>query len=167
MSQAGPGTGPPQDPVGRVSVTGPGPLVVLGLAGLLVGWAGRRQALGSDWPRLDVGWLTIGAIWFVAAITLGIAFLTRRAVQAERVGLPPRQGLSRLVLGKTIARVAAATLGLCLGVVISRIGVASDAASTDIVLALLAGLGAAVGVAAGLLLEHACRVPPGDSFDLP
>lgn len=160
---------PPPEPTpsGHVQVTGPGPLVIIGLVGLAIGWGSRWQAINSGSPSPSVGWLIIGVTWFIAAATAGIAYLTRRTVVARPADLPPQQGLARLVLGKSIARMAAFGLGVFLGIAISRLGVGSENAHDVILRAVVAAFGAGFGVAAGLLLEHACRVPPGASTDLP
>lgn len=157
----------PPEPSGHVQITGPGPLVVLGLVGLVIGWGSRWVAINSGSPSPRVGWLVVGVVWFIAAVTFGIAHLTRRAVRSGRPGLTAQQGLSRLVLGKSVARLAALGFGIFLGIAISRLGVASDSAAEVITRALLAALGAAGGVVAGLMLEHACRVPPGPEGHLP
>ena len=148
------------EPAGHVAATGPGPLVVLGLVGLCVGWAVRGQAIRSGAPTPVISWLAVGVTWFLVAVTAGIAFLTWRAVQRERVRLTPQQGLTRLVLGKTMDRLAALALGGYLGAAISVLGVDGDSADRLLLRASIAAVGAALGVAAGLALEHACRGPP-------
>lgn len=150
------------EPAGRIRQTGPGPLVVLGLVGLVIGWAARGQAIRSDAPTPSISWLAVGVTWFVVAITAGTAYLTWRTVQRERHALSAQQGLARLVLGKTIARLSALVFGGFLGVAVSNLGVGGENADRVLLHALVAALGAACGIAAGLLLEHACRVPPGE-----
>ncbi len=150
------------EPPGTITQTGPGPLVVLGLVGLVIGWAARGQAIRSDAPTPSISWLAVGVTWFVVAITAGTAYLTWRTVQRERHALTAQQGLARLVLGKTIVRLSALVFGGFLGIAISNLGVGGDKADRVLLHALVAALGAAGGVAAGLLLEHACRVPPGE-----
>jgi len=150
------------EPAGRVQPTGPGPLVVLGLLGLVVGWAARGQAIRSDAATPSVSWLAIAITWFVVAVTAGTAYLTWRVVHRDRRTLTAQQGLARLVLGKTIDRLAALALGGFAGIAISNLGVGGENADRVLLHASLAALGAAAGVVAGLLLEHACRVPPGD-----
>lgn len=152
--------GPP--PAGTIRATGPGPLVLLGLVGLVIGWASRGQAIRSDAPTPSISWLAVGVTWFLVAVVAGTAYLTWRTVQRERHALTAQQGLARLVLGKTIARLSAAAFGGYLGVAISNLGIGGDKAHEVLVHALVAALGAAGGIAAGLLLEHACRVPPGE-----
>ncbi|HET6152195.1 MAG TPA: DUF3180 domain-containing protein [Marmoricola sp.] len=152
---------------GRITPTGPGPLVVLGVLSLFVGWGARGLAIREGWATPSISWLAVLAVWFVAAATAGIAYLTWRTVRDERHRLTPQQGLSRLVLGKTIARMGALVFGGGLGSAISNLGVDADNANKLLLRALLAAFGAAAGLAAGLLLEHACRVPPAESGDLP
>jgi hypothetical protein len=152
---------PEPEPNGHVEPTGPGPLVVLGLLGLAIGWAVRGQAIRSDVPTPMISWLAVGVTWFLAAVTAGTAYLTWREVQRDRVLLRPYQGLTRLVLGKTMCRLAALALGGYLGAAISVLGVSGEFADRMLLRALVAALGASLGLAAGLALEHACRVPKG------
>lgn len=135
--------------------------MVLGSIGLFVGWAVRGQAIRSGAPTPMISWLAVGVTWFLVAATAGIAYLTWRSVHRDRVLLTPQQGLTRLVLGKTMDRLAALALGGYVGAAISVFGVDGDTADRLVVRALICAVGAALGVAAGLALEHACRVPPG------
>jgi hypothetical protein len=147
---------------GRIRPTGPGPLVVVGLVGLVIGWAIRGQAIRADNPAPGVSWLAVGTAFFVAAVIGGVALLTWRTVQLDHQRLSPQQGVARLLLGKAIARLGAFGVGAYVGVAISNIGVSGEHASTTIVRALVAALGAGAALAAALLLEHACRVPRED-----
>ncbi len=151
---------PPPPTEGRIHPTGPGPLVVIGLVGLVVGWAIRGQAIRNGSPAPGVSWLAVGTAYFVAAAVAGVAYLTWRTVQREHLHLSAQQGVARLVLGKAIARLAAFGLGAYVGIAISHVGVGGEQASTTILHALLAAVGAGIALVAGLLLEHACRVPP-------
>ena len=153
---------PPAPAGGRIRPTGPGPLVVVGLVGLAIGWAIRGQAIRSGAPVPGVSWLAVGTAYFVAAVVGGIAYLTWRTVHRDRLTLSAQQGVARLVLGKATARLGALGLGAYLGVAISNLGVDGEHTTSTIVRALLAALGAAVALATGLLLEHACRIPPED-----
>ena len=162
LPPAGPEPAPPPPTEGRIRPTGPGPLVIIGLVGLLVGWAVRGQAIRHDAPVPGVSWLAVGTTFFVAAVMGGVAFLTWRTVHREHRRLSSQQGVTRLVLGKAIARLGAFGLGAYLGVAISNVGVGGEHATATIVRALLAALGSGLALASGLLLEHACRVPPED-----
>lgn len=153
---------PAPPPEGRIRPTGPGPLVVIGLVGMVIGWSLRGQAIRRDAPAPTVSWLAAGTAAFVAAVVLGVAYLTWRTVHREHRRLSAQQGVARLVLGKTIARLGAFGLGAYVGIAISNIGVGGEHTTATVVRALLAAAGAALALAAGLLLEHACRVPPED-----
>lgn len=157
------GDDPAPPPVeGRIRPTGPGPLVVVGLVGLVAGWAVRGVAIRSGAAAPGVSWLAVGTAYFVAAVVAGIAYLTWRTVQREHLRLTAQQGVARLVLGKTVARLGALGLGAYVGVAISHLGVDGEHTGATILRALLAALGALGALVAGLLLEHACRVPPED-----
>lgn len=153
-------------PAGHVGPTGPGPLVMIGSVGLVIGWAARGIAIRNESPTPSLSWTAVGVVWFVAAVTAGIAFLTWRTVQRERRRLTAQQGLARLVLGKTVDRLGAFALGGSLGLLISTIGVSGDWADRTLLRASICAFGAFGGVVTGLLLEHACRVPPGQRGDL-
>ena len=66
------------------------------------------------------------------------------------------------MLGKAVARLGAFGVGAYLGIAISHLGVDGEHTTATIARALLAAAGAATALAAGLLLELACRVPPED-----
>jgi hypothetical protein len=153
---------PPLPPEGRIRPTGPGPLVVIGLVGLVIGWAIRGQAIRADAPAPGVSWLAVGTAFFVAAAVGGVAYLTWRTVHREHLRLSPQQGVARLVLGKAVARLGALGIGAYVGIAISNVGVGGEQASGTIARALVAAVGAALALTSGLLLEHACRVPPED-----
>lgn len=161
--QAYPGEPGEDEPEGgHIAATGPGPLVVLGVLGLFLGWAVRGSSLRlrETEPVPTVSWVAVGATWFVAAGVAGIAYLTWRAVQRERHRLETHQAVARLVLGRTIARIGAFVAGGFLGASISNLGVGGESAEQALIRAFLAALGAGLATAAGLLLEQACRVPP-------
>ena len=153
---------PPPPTEGRIRPTGPGPLVVVGLVGLVIGWAIRGQAIRAGAPAPGVSWLAVGTAYFVAAVVAGVAYLTWRTVQREHLHLTAQQGVARLVLGKAVARLGAFGLGAYVGIAVSHLGVDGEHTTTTILKALLAALGAGLAVVAALLLEHACRVPPED-----
>ena len=129
---------------------------------LVIGWAIRGQAIRNDSPTPGVSWLAVGTAFFVAAVVGGVAYLTWRTVQREHLRLSAQQGVARLVLGKTIARLGAFGVGAYVGVAISHLGVDGEHTGSTILRALLAALGAGGALVSGLLLEHACRVPPED-----
>lgn len=149
---------PPQEPRGSIRSTGPGPLVVFGGVGLVVGWAIRPVSLRMGTTEPQVTWLSIAIVFFLAAVVGGAAYHTWRA-RRDGVRLEPHRAVNRLVLGKTCALVGAGLAGGYFGFVLGHLGVAdSDRTTTQMWHAGLAGFGGLLIVAAALLLEQACRV---------
>ena len=152
----------PDPPQGRVVPTGPGPLVVAGVAGMVLGWAVRPLSLRLDYAEPNISFTTIGALFFVAAIIGGSAYVTRRTVRRNRADLAHHQAVNRLVLGKACALVGALILGGYLGYAVAQLGVANPASGTRLWRSLLAALGGLAVMVTALLLELACRVPDRD-----
>lgn len=149
----------PAPPPGSIQPTGPGPLVVAGVIGLVLGWAVRPLAIRLDFAEPNVSFTSIGVLFFVAAIVGATAYVTRRTVRRNRHDLAHHQAVNRLVLGKAVALVGALALGGYLGYAVAQLGVANPSADTRLWHALLAALGALAATVAALLLEQACRVP--------
>lgn len=158
-----PVTSPDQEesepPRGRVRPTGPAPLVSLGVVGLVAGWAVRPLCLRLGYGEPNISLVSIGLLFFAAAIIGGSAYLTRRTVVRDRFALATHQAVNRLVLGKACALVGALLTGFYLGFALAHLGVSGPAADTRLWRGALAGASAAVVTITALLLEHACRVP--------
>jgi hypothetical protein len=143
---------------GTVHPTGPGPLAAFAAAGLVVGWAARPLSIhfGTTEPR--VTWLSIGLVYFIAAVIGGAAYQTWRA-RRDGVRLEPHRAVNRLVLGKTCALVGATLAGGYFGFALAHVGVSdSDQATTQLWHSVVAGCGGVLVLVAALLLEQACRV---------
>jgi hypothetical protein len=136
--------------------------VVVGLIGLVIGWSIRGVAIRSGNLTPGVSWFAVGIAFLVAAVVGGTALLTWRTVRRARPTLTAQEAVGRLVLGKATARLAAFGVGAYVGVAISHFGVGGEDTMGTILRASLAAVGAAAALVAGLLLEHACRVPPED-----
>jgi hypothetical protein len=149
----------PDPPPGHLRSTGPAPLVVAGVLGLVVGWAIRPVCLRLGYAEPDVSFTAIGGLFFVAAIIGGTAYVTRRTVRGNRSQLAHHQAVNRLVLGKACALAGALVLGGYVGYALAQLGVGDPAADTRFWHSLIAALGAVGVTAAALLLELACRVP--------
>lgn len=152
----------PEGPLGHLRPTGPGPLVSLGVIGLVAGWGLRPVALRSGWAEPKVSLGTVALLAFVAAIIGGSAYLTRRAVRGDRTRLANHQAVNRLVLAKASALAGALVAGGYLGYALAQLGVQDPVAGTRLWHSLAGAVAALLVTAAGLLLEHACRVPPDD-----
>jgi hypothetical protein len=135
---------------------------MLGVVGLVAGWALRPLALRMGWtePRVSLG--TVALLVFIAAIIGGSAYLTRRAVHGERARLAHHQAVNRLVLAKASALSGALVAGGYLGYALAQLGVQDPVAGTRLWHSLAGAAAALLVTGAGLLLEHACRVPPED-----
>jgi len=149
----------PDVPQGRIRQTGPGPLVVVGVLGLVLGWAVRPLCLRLGYAEPTVSLLTIVLLFFVAAIVGGSAYLTRRTVRGDRLALDHHQFVNRLVLGKACALVGAFLIGCYFGYAVAQLGVGDPGSVTRLWRSALAALGAVSVTASALLLELACRVP--------
>lgn len=149
----------PEVPQGTITPTGPGPLVVAGVLGLVLGWAVRPISLRMGFAEPDVPLLTIGLLLFAAAIIGVTAYATRRTVQRNRFDLAPHQAVNRLALGKACAIAGAFLLGAYLGYALAQLGVGDPSSATRLWRSCLAALAAGVVMGAALLLEFACRVP--------
>jgi uncharacterized protein DUF3180 len=149
----------PELPQGTITPTGPGPLVVTGVLGLVLGWVVRPISLRMGYAEPDVSLVTVGLLFFAAAIVAATAFFTRRTVQRNRFDLAHHQAVNRLVLGKACAIAGAFLLGAYLGYAVAQLGVGEPASTTRLWRSCLAALGAALVMVAALLLELACRVP--------
>ncbi len=148
-----------EPPQGRIGPTGPATLVAAGVPGLVLGWAVRPLSLRLGYVEPGISLLSIGLLFFSAAIIGGSAYLTRRTVQRDRFALAPHQAVNRLVLAKACAVVGALLTGCYLGYALAQLGVGDPASVTRLWRACAAGLGAAAVTTAALLLEQACRVP--------
>lgn len=149
---------PPEPRNGSVRPTGPGPLSVFGGVGLVVGWAIRPLGIQLGTTEPQVTWLSIGLVFFVAAVVGFAAYHTWR-VRRDGIRLEPHRAVNRLVLAKTCALVGAGLAGGYFGFVLAHVGVTdSDRTTTQMWHAGLAAFGALLIVVAALLLEQACRV---------
>jgi hypothetical protein len=158
----------PPEPAGRIRPTGPGPLVALGVLGLVAGWALRPVAIELRGAAPVVTWLPVAALFLVALIIGAVARSTQRALHRDKVRIPPHQAVNRLVLAKACALVGAVVAGGYLGYALSWVGIAEgELAQQRLVRSVLAGIAGVLIVAASLALERACRVGPEDDENLP
>lgn len=151
------------EPRERLRPISGGALTGWGVAGLVGGWLLRR--LGEAWwGRAPViTWLQPLALLAVVLIVGGTAWATRRSLNGRAERLGPLYAVNRLVLGRTCALVGALVAGGYAGYALSWLGISGDPLAGQRVLrsAICAVLGLAI-VAAGLLLERACRVHEDD-----
>lgn len=146
-----------EEPQGHLRPLGPGPLVVVGVVGLVAGWSIRPVALHANRVAPHVPPISVAVVFFAAAAVFAAAWTTWRQVHRLRRRLPAHQMVNRFVLARSSALVGAFVLGGYAGNGISHLGVGEQLTQTWWSFAgSVGGLGMLV---AGLLLEHACRVP--------
>ena len=152
----------PPEPEGRIHTTGAGPLLGLGLTGLVLGWALRPVAIDVRGSAPTVGWLPVLTLFLVAAILAGVAWSTYRVLHARGLRLPAHQAVNRLVLAKACALAGAVIAGGYFGYALSWAGIADgELAQQRLWRSVLAGVAGVLIVAGSLALERACRVSRG------
>lgn len=147
----------PPEPEGHIRTTGPGVLIGFGVAGLVLGWLLRTVTLATQGTSPRVGWLPVGALFFVAVIIGSVAWSTYSALQRRHERIEPHRAVNRLVLAKSCAMVGALLAGGYVGYAVGWVGSASELAGLQIAQALLAALASVLIVAGSLGLERACR----------
>jgi hypothetical protein len=140
----------------------PSVLTAWGVAGLVGGWLFHRVVYGGPKFAPLVPWSQSVAWALVAGILLVTARATRRSIQQQQGGLAPHHFVNRLALARACAYVGALAAGAYFGYALSWVRVDSDLATERMVRSAAAGLCGLMVVAAGVLLERACRVPPED-----
>jgi 4-amino-4-deoxy-L-arabinose transferase-like glycosyltransferase len=140
----------------------PSTLCAWGVIGLVAGWLFHRVVYGGPRFAPTVSWAQPLALALVAAILAGTAWSTRRSIQQRQERISPHQAVNRLVLARACAYVGSLMAGAYFGYAVSWLGVNSDLAAQRAIRSSVAGLAGFLVVVAGVLLERACRVPPGD-----
>lgn len=155
-------------PGGSVEATPPLALLVAALFGGLAGWlvVVVTNAFGGIPP--EVPWTAPVGLVVVTALVGALASSTHQRIQVRRERVEPSRAVALLVLGKASALAGAVVAGGYLAYAVMFLTRLDAAAPRDRVIrsvvAALVGLGL---VAAGLLLERACRVPRGADEDGP
>lgn len=155
-------------PGGSVEPTPPLALLVAALFGGLAGWllVVVTNAFGGIPP--EVPWTAPIGLVVLTALVSALAYATHQRIQVRHERMEPSRAVALLVLGKASALAGAVVAGGYLAYAVMFLTRLDAAAPRDRVIrsvvAALVGLGL---VAAGLLLERACRVPRGAGEDDP
>ncbi|WP_051215128.1 DUF3180 family protein [Granulicoccus phenolivorans] len=147
------------EPVGTVRPTRPRHLLLAAALGAVFGGLVLTATqVVSGPPQLP--WL--GALWigFIALLVAGIAWGARNRIQVRREPVEPRQAVIYLVLGKAAGLGGAAVFGGYLAVVLLTLpDLGAPGPLQRVLVAAVSALAAAALSAAGLVLEHYCKVP--------
>lgn len=138
-------------------------LAICAVLGLVFGWSLHPIAhqVTGEAPR--VSWSQPLALVLVAAIMGFLAGHTWRTVQVQGRRLDAQRAVNRLVLARACALAGALVAAAYAGFALSWLGDASHLADRWIGRSLVAATAAAGVLAASLMLESACRTPPGDA----
>jgi len=154
---------PESSPAGRMRLTPPSVVAGWAVAGFVCGWLVRPVAVELGFTAPRISWAQSFALFLVAAILGVLARSTYRSLRQRRGTLRAHEALNRLILAKSCAVVGSLALGGYLGYALTWVGLEAELSGERIGRSLLAAVGAALTVAASLLLERACRVGDGPS----
>ncbi|MFT4187710.1 MAG: DUF3180 domain-containing protein [Aeromicrobium sp.] len=141
-------------------------LAVLLCAGLIVGavFPAVVRRWGGFVPTLS--WTPAVVLGGTAVIVGAVAWGVWRAVHREQLRVNADRAITHLALGRASSRAGSLFAGLYGGFALAYVDVVETANGRDrVVHGAGAVVGAALLVAAGLLLERACRLPAGDDED--
>ena len=149
-----------------MSRTRPGPLVALVVLGTVVGFLLQIGLAAASLPKLRVEYTFAVTIALIALVIVVIAVPVYRATHgALRQPIDSFYATRVLALAKASSLAGALIVGLGLGLSLDLL-IRSSTTTGDLVARDLATLGAAILLlAAGLVAEFLCRVPPRDDDD--
>lgn len=149
-----------------MSRTRPGPLVALVVLGTVVGFLLQIGLAAASLPKLRVEYTFAVTIALIALVIIVIAVPVYRATHgALRQPIDSFYATRVLALAKASSLAGALIVGLGLGLSLDLL-IRSSTTTGDLVARDLATLGAAILLlAAGLVAEFLCRVPPRDDDD--
>jgi Protein of unknown function (DUF3180) len=146
--------------------TRPGPLVALGVIGTVISFLLQIGLAAASLPKLRVEYTFAVTIGLIALVIVILAVPVYRATHG-----PMRQPVDSFYATRVVALAKASSLagalivGLGLGLALDLF-IRSSTTTGDLVARDLATLGAAILLlAAGLVAEFLCRVPPQDDDD--
>ena len=146
--------------------TRPGPLIALAVIGTVVGFLLQIALAAASLPKLRVEYTFAVTIGLIALVIVILAVPVFRATHG-----PLRQPIDSfyatrvLALAKASSLAGALLVGLGLGLALDLL-IRSSTTTGDLVARDLSTLGSAILLlAAGLIAEFLCRVPPQDEDD--
>jgi hypothetical protein len=154
---------PAPPPPGTITTTPPVALATAALTGAGCGWliVVIANSFGLIPPRIP--WTAPIALFVVAGLVGVLAYTTHQRIQVRRERVEPDRAVAFLVLGKASALAGALVAGgyLAYGLMfVTRF--AADAPRDRVIKSAVAVVAGIAMCVAGLLLEHACKVPKDD-----
>ena len=146
--------------------TRPGPLVALAVIGTVVGFLLQIGLAAASLPKLRVEYTFAVTLALIALVIVIMAVPVYRATHgAMRQPVDSFYATRVLALAKASSLAGSLVVGLGLGLSLDLL-IRSSTATGDLVARDLSVLGAAILLlAAGLVAEFLCRVPPQDDDD--
>jgi hypothetical protein len=162
-----PGAGKEPPRPGSVRPTSRRLLVAIAVLGAAIGWTLVKAVESGGGVAPAVSWLTLVAWSFLAALLFVAARNTHQRIQVRRERVEASRAVFLLLIGKASAFVGALCTGVYAGFALSFLGaVSSSGPRNRVITAGAAAVITVLVVAAGLLLERACRIPD-DPDDTP
>ncbi|WP_432545228.1 DUF3180 domain-containing protein [Kineococcus sp. SYSU DK004] len=147
-----------------VRPTRPGVLAACAALAAVLTWSGLRVWVARGRAEPELLWTTLLTIGLLAVAVVAVGWPVRQWVRGEK-----ERRIDALRAARTVALAKAASLagsllvGVFAGVVVHYLPTAHIAARRDQLLVAVADLVvSALLVAAGLVVERSCRVPPRD-----
>jgi hypothetical protein len=139
-------------------------LIAFTLSGLVIGYLGELSIVtaGSKAlvPPLSLPVTLVG----VAVIVIVLAWPIRRAVKGKATRhLDPFRAMRTAVLAKACSLSGALVFGIGIGIALFVLTRSVLPASDTVWLAIATAVGSALLLAAGLIAEHFCTLPPDDT----
>jgi len=137
-------------------------LAALGLVGLVVGWLLELMLTASGSATIIPPVTLAVALVVISAILVALALPIRRATRTSKtVTVNPFHAMRIVILAKASSRAGALITGFTLGIAVYLL-TRPVLPIGSLWLALASVLGGAVLMAAGLVAEHLCTLPPED-----
>lgn len=152
----------PPAPPGHLRPTSGASLAIAATIGLVLGWSTRPVMVRLTGAAPLVTWAQALVLPFVATILAYVAWHTWQTLQVHHRRLEGNRAVNRLVLARSCVLVGALMAGGYVGYAVSWLGHPSELADERVMRCAVAAAGATLVMVMSLLLERACRVPPGD-----
>lgn len=148
--------------------TAPTTLLAGAALGVVAGFVVQIALAGLSLPRLRPEYTLVVTVVLVAVVVVALAVPVRRSTRgARRAPIDPFYATRVVVLAKATAITGALLTGAATGLLIDLLARAGTATGDTLLRVVLTLAGSGALVAAGLVAEWMCTVPPEDPEDAP